>query len=130
MSAKLATLGLLKIKVFQNKCYDAIIFVHDIINKILSCDSNYIVDAVIWHKFGNSSVSMGEVIIACFIRIWPEKPVILMSALDLLNILGLALGIALKFYTSVAKRLKLKMRKFWRLIPTFVKKRDKLNWRI
>ena len=50
-----------------------------------------------------------------------------MSALDLLNILGLALGIALKFYTSVAKRLKLKMRKFWRLIPTFVKKRDKLN---
>ena len=44
MPAKLATLGLLKIKVFQNKCYDAIIFVHDIINKILSCDSNYIVD--------------------------------------------------------------------------------------
>ena len=82
MSAKLATLGLLKIKVFQNKCYDAIIFVHDIINKILSCDSNYIVDVAMWHKFGNSSVSMGEVIMACFIRIWPEKPVILMSALD------------------------------------------------
>ena len=31
-SAKLATLVLLKIKVFQNKGHDAIIFVHDIIN--------------------------------------------------------------------------------------------------
>ena len=82
MSAKLATLGLFKMKVFQNKGYDRIIFVHDVINKILSCDSNYIVDVVMWHKFGNSSVSMGEVIIACFMRIWPEKTVILMSALD------------------------------------------------
>ena len=27
---------------------------------------------------------------------------------------------ALKFYTSVAKELKLKVRKFWGLIPTFV----------
>ena len=30
MSAKLATLGLLKMKIFQNKGYDAIIFVHDV----------------------------------------------------------------------------------------------------
>ena len=36
------------------------------------------------------------------------------------NNLGLALGIEFKFYTSVAKGLKLKVRKFWRLIPTFV----------
>ena len=34
--------------------------------------------------------------------------------------LGLALGIALKFYTSVAKESKLKVRKFWCLIRTFV----------
>ena len=33
--------------------------------------------------------------------------------------MGLTLGIALKFYTSVTKRLKLKVRTFWRLIPTF-----------
>ena len=46
MSAKLATLGLLKIKIFHGKGYDAIIFVHDVINKILSCDSSYIVDVV------------------------------------------------------------------------------------
>ena len=37
------------------------------------------------------------------------------------NNLGLALGIALKFYTSVAKGLKLKVRKFWGLVPTFAK---------
>ena len=36
------------------------------------------------------------------------------------NNLGLALGASLKFYTSVAKGLKLKVRKFCGLIPTFV----------
>ena len=36
------------------------------------------------------------------------------------NNLGLALGTNLKFYTSVAKGLKLKIRKFWGLISTFV----------
>ena len=47
MSAKMATLGLLKIKVFVNKGYDVITFVHDVTNKILSGDSNYITDLVI-----------------------------------------------------------------------------------
>ena len=36
------------------------------------------------------------------------------------NNLGLALGKNLKFYTSLSKELKLKVRKFWELIPTFV----------
>ena len=36
------------------------------------------------------------------------------------NNLGVALGTNLKFYTSVAKGLKLNARKFWGLIPTFV----------
>ena len=34
--------------------------------------------------------------------------------------LGLALDKSLKFYTTVAKGLKLKVRKFWGLIPKFV----------
>ena len=34
--------------------------------------------------------------------------------------MGLALGMALKFKTSVEKGLKLKVRKFWGLIPIFV----------
>ena len=36
------------------------------------------------------------------------------------NKLGLPLGTNLKFYTSVAKELKQKVRKFWGLIPAFV----------
>ena len=45
MSAKLAT--------FWNKGYDVIIYVHEVTNKILPNDSNYIVDVVMWPKFGN-----------------------------------------------------------------------------
>ena len=65
-SAKMATLSLLKIKVFWNKGYDIIISVHDITNKNLSRDSIYIVDAVMWPKFDKSSTSMKEVIITSF----------------------------------------------------------------
>ena len=46
MSAKIATQGLLKIKVFQGKGYNILIHVHDVTNKLLSHDSNYIVDVV------------------------------------------------------------------------------------
>ena len=49
--------------VFWNKDYDVITSVCDVTNKILSLDSNYIVDVVMWLKFGNSSISMREVII-------------------------------------------------------------------
>ena len=63
MSAKLATIGLLKLKIFGNKCYGIIISVHDI-NKILSCDSYFIVDVVMWPKLGDCNISMKEVIIA------------------------------------------------------------------
>ena len=63
ISAKMAILGLLKITVFWNEGYDVIIYVHDVTNKILSRDSNYIIDVVMWPKFGNSSISMREVII-------------------------------------------------------------------
>ena len=45
-SAKLATEGLLKIKVFWNNAYVIITSVHDVTNKILSRDSNYIIDVV------------------------------------------------------------------------------------
>ena len=58
MSAKLATLGLLKIRVFWNKSFNAIISAHEINNKNLSCDSNYIVDVFMWPKFGDSRISV------------------------------------------------------------------------
>ena len=62
-SVKLAFLGLFKIKVFWNKGYDVVISAHDVCNKILSHDSNYIVDVVMCPKFNNSSISMREVTI-------------------------------------------------------------------
>ena len=62
MSPKLATPGLLKITEFWNKGYDVIVPVDDVTSKILSCDSNYIVDVFMWQKFGNSGIFMRKVI--------------------------------------------------------------------
>ena len=44
MSVKMPVLGLLVIKVFSNKDYDVIPFMHDVIIKNSSSDSDYIVD--------------------------------------------------------------------------------------
>ena len=62
-SGEMAPLDHLKKYVFWNKGYDVIIYVHDVTNKILSRDSNYIVDAVMWLKLGNSSIFLRKVII-------------------------------------------------------------------
>ena len=48
MSAKMTMPGLLKIKVFWNKGYYVIYYVYDVTNKILSHESHYIVDGVMW----------------------------------------------------------------------------------
>ena len=63
MSGEMAPLDHLKIYVFWNKGYDVIIYVHVVTNKVLSRDSNYIVDAVMWPKLGNSSILLRKVII-------------------------------------------------------------------
>ena len=52
VSEKLATLGVLKIKIFQNKDYEIIIPDYDVTKNV-----------VIWPKFANSSISMRKVII-------------------------------------------------------------------
>ena len=49
-SAKLGTPGLLKIKVFWIKGHDVVIPDYNVTNKILSRDSNYIVDMVMWDQ--------------------------------------------------------------------------------
>ena len=64
----MATLGLLKVEVFWNKDYDAIIYVYDVINQVLPCDSNYIVDAVMWPKIGNCCKYMKHVIITSVLQ--------------------------------------------------------------
>ena len=63
MSAKLASPGLIKTKIFRNKGYGVIIPDYDDINKVLSRESNHIVDVVMWTKFRKSNISMREVVI-------------------------------------------------------------------
>ena len=46
ISAKMDRLGFLKTELFWNNSHDLIISVHDVTNKILSHNSNYIVDVV------------------------------------------------------------------------------------
>ena len=67
LSAKIATLVFLLKKVIWNNGYDVIVSVYDDTNEISSNDSNYIVDVVTWPKFGNSRISMREVIITLFL---------------------------------------------------------------
>ena len=105
MSVKLATLDLLKIKILWNKGYNITISVHDITSKSLSCDSNYVVNMVLWPKIGNSSISLRELS-----WIWQKNKKFLgMFLVQLQQYLGLALGTGLKFYTS--KRVKTKSQK-------------------
>ena len=58
----MATPGLLKLTVFWNKGYDIMIPANDVTNKNWSLDSNYTIDVFMWPKFGNSSISMRDVI--------------------------------------------------------------------
>ena len=105
MPAKLATLGLLKIKVFWNKGWR-----HNFC--LWSHQQHFIIwlniaDLVTWANFANSNLN--------FIGIWLEKPIFLRS------VHGSSLIIwdwHLKFYINVAKWLKLKIRKFLGLIST------------
>ena len=86
MLAKMAALGLRKVKAFWKVGHDIIISVNVVTDKTLSRNSNDIV-------------------------------VVVMSKL---NNLGLTLSTNLKLYSSVANGLKLKVRMFLKLIPTFV----------
>ena len=118
MSLKMAPPGLLKITVFLNKGYDVIISVDDVTSKVLSRDSNYIVDvfcdqslltiAFLWEKLSRSQFYK-DLTKNHFFEGCPGFK---------FNNLGLALGTNLKVYTSVVKGLKLKVRKFLGLIPT------------
>ena len=63
MSAKFATLGLLKVKTYWKNRYDVINSANEVTREFLSYDSNWIVDLVMSPKFSNSSIYMREVII-------------------------------------------------------------------
>ena len=112
-SAKMITLDLLKIKIFWNKVYiyKVIISVRDVTNKTLPRDSNYIADVTMWSTFDDSAFLWEKLP-------WPQCFEDLTRKTTFLgggwswfkfNNLELSLGITLKFYTSVAKNLKLKV---------------------
>ena len=84
ITVKLTIAGLLKIKLWWNKGFDVIVSVHDVTNKILSRDSNYIVNGV-----------MGS---------WPQVYE------DLTRFELFCGGITLKFCTRLAKGLKIKVK--------------------
>ena len=67
----MATPGVFEINIFWNKGYGFLISVHDITNKILLRDSNYIVSVFMWQWFGNSSEKSYHKL--NFISIWPES---------------------------------------------------------
>ena len=121
MPAKMATLGFLKIKVFWNKGYEVPnIFVPNIINKVLSRDLSYIIEVVMWPKFGKSNISMREdIIISISLEFDQKKQFFQEWSWFKFNSLGLALSLNSKLFISVAKGLKLKVWNFWELNPTF-----------
>ena len=63
ISVKLPTSGLLKIKIFQNKGYNVVVLDYDVTNKIFLRNLNYMVDVIMWPKFGSTSISIKEFII-------------------------------------------------------------------
>ena len=68
MPEKMASLGLVKIKVFWSKDYD-------VTNKNFP-------DLVMWPKFDNSGISVREFPTTwIFLRMWPEKPLFLRGGL-------------------------------------------------
>ena len=72
-------------------------------------------------KFGSCIISMRKVIITSIWYGFDQKNSFFEEwSWFKSNNLGLALGTSLKFYTSVAKGLKVKVRKFLELVPTFV----------
>ena len=73
MSAKLATLDFFKIKEFWNKGYDVVISSYDVTNKIAIHDSKYILDKVIWPRYGNASISIKEVIVTSILWRFDQK---------------------------------------------------------
>ena len=85
-----------------------------------SCDQNLVTLVFLWKKFSQPQFYKDLTRKTTFFEGW--------SCVKFNN-LGLALGTNLKFYSSVAKGLKLKVRKLLGLIPMFVGIRlQRKNW--
>ena len=83
-SVKLATPGLLKIKIFNNKGYDVIVVEYEVTKKnLFRSDSNYIGDVVMSPNFGNSSIFYERSYCNFnFVRVWQEISLLLRGGFD------------------------------------------------
>ena len=95
--------NVLKINVFWNEGYGIIILAHDH-NKILSLDSNYIVDVIIWPKFCNSIISEGSYCNLNFSRISLKKTNFLRDAYYLSSIISDWQYVWLSYFTLVFQK--------------------------
>ena len=114
MWAKLATPGLLTIKVFWDKSYDVMISVHTS-QKIISRDSNCIVDVVMWLSFVTPWFLWEPLSQLQFCRGLIRKTDVF-EKFKFSN-LGLVLGMTSKFYSNVAhekKKVLTANHSFWR----------------
>ena len=121
MSAKMTTPGLLKITVFWNEGYGVIFSVDDVTIKVLSCDSNYIVDVFMWPKFGYCSISMRKVITTSILYGFDQKKrffwgVVLVQGQKF----GTGTRYKLEILHQCGKRVNTKCQIVWGLNPTFV----------
>ena len=111
---------LIRSNVFWKKVYDITIYVYGATNKILSRDSKFIVDVIMWPKFFKSSIFIRELIITSILTVFDQKKHFLEEwPWFKFNNFWLALGIGLKFYTSVTKQLNLKVTLLLELILIF-----------
>ena len=79
--AKMATPGLSKITVFWNKVMTSYFLSMTSPTQFSWHDSDYIVDVFMWPKFGNSSISMREVITTSLYKDLTGKTAFLKSGL-------------------------------------------------
>ena len=75
------------------------------------------IDCILIHNFTPTKFYH---VIQIILLMWSCGQSLVTSIRFKFNNLGLRLGTNLKFYTSLSKGLKIKARKFWGLIPTFV----------
>ena len=79
-------------------------------NRILSHDSNHIVNAAMWPKFGNASTFMREPIIASVLQVWPEKPLFWQPRFKF-NKIGTVTRYSFEISHQCSKRVKTKSQK-------------------
>ena len=117
ISAKMATLSLLTVKVFWNKGHDLILFVHGVNKKLLSWYSDCIVVFVIlpksWFKFNNLRVALG--IPLKLLGLTPTYVEVTGKKTGRGTFNPLSSWIGLKHYYSITKLIFLLSHTFWEL---------------